>query len=384
MKNYDAIVVGAGSIGVPTAMALGAAGWRTLVLDMRPSPGQGDNKHAIGGIRATHSAPAKIVACERSLQIFSTWKEHYGDDIEWQKGGYIFPVYRETEETVLKGYLPVQQQYGLHIDWVGPEEMAAAVPGLNRDGLRGGTIAPDDGSASPLLAINAFYRRACALGVVFRFKEKVSRLIVAGDRVLGAATDQDTYHAPVVIDAAGAFSGELARSTGCDIPVMPESHEAGITEPVAMFCPAMIVDLRPAPGSRNYYFYQNRHGQIVFCITPNPPVLGTDTRSTSVFLPQCCGRMIDLMPRLKNIRVRRVWRGTYPMTGDGSPLVGANRDIRGLIHATGMCGQGFMLGPGIGEVVARLATDRLTDDDRMILAAFSPYRDLSCQVEALK
>jgi sarcosine oxidase subunit beta len=94
--------------------------------------------------------------------------------------------------------------------------------------------------------------------------------------------------------------------------------------------------------------------------------------------------MIDLMPRLKNIRVRRVWRGTYPMTGDGSPLVGANRDIRGLIHATGMCGQGFMLGPGIGEVVARLATDRLTDDDRMILAAFSPYRDLSCQVEALK
>ena len=248
MKNYDAIVVGAGSIGVPTALALGAAGRRTLVLDMRPSPGQGDNKHAIGGIRATHSAPAKIVACERSIEVFSTWQENYGDDIEWQKGGYIFPVYRETEETVLKGYLPVQQRHGLNIAWVGPEEMAAAVPGINRNGLRGGTIAPDDGSASPLLAINAFFRRACALGVEFRFKEKVARLVVEANRVVGAATDQGTYRAPVVIDAAGAFSGELARSTGCQIPVMPESHEAGITEPVAMFCPAMVVDLRPAPG----------------------------------------------------------------------------------------------------------------------------------------
>ncbi len=384
MNPYDVIVVGAGSIGVPTAMALGAAGLRTLVLDMRPSPGQGDNKHAIGGIRATHSAPAKIVTCERSLQIFSTWRENYGDDIEWQKGGYIFPVYRETEETVLKGYLPVQQQYGLNIAWVGPAQMADAVPGINRDGLRGGTIAPDDGSASPLLAVNAFYRRACALGVTFRFKEKVSHLMVEGDRIAGAATDRGEYRAPMVIDAAGAFSGELARATGCQIPVLPESHEAGITEPVAMFCPAMIVDLRPAPGSNNYYFYQNPHGQLVFCITPDPPISGTDTRSTSVFLPKCCGRMIDLMPRLKNIRVRRVWRGIYPMTSDGSPLVGANRDIQGLVHVTGMCGQGFMLGPGIGEVVARLVTERLTDDDQMILAAFSPYRDLTCQVEALK
>ncbi len=384
MSSYDAIVIGAGSIGVPTALALGQHHLKTLVLDMRPSPGQGDNKHAIGGVRATHSAPAKIVACQRSLQIFSTWRETCGDDIEWQKGGYIFPVYREAEETVLKGYLPIQKDHGLNIDWVGPAEMAAAVPGINPENLRGGTVSPDDGSASPLLSANAFYRRACGLGVEFRFKEKVVGLLTEADRVAGVVTDRGEYHAPVVIDAAGGLSGEMTRSMGCEMPVMPESHEAGITEPVAMFCPAMVVDLRPAPGSTNYYFYQNPHGQIVFCITPDPPITGTDTRSTSVFLPQCCGRMIDLLPRLKNIRVRRVWRGTYPMTADGSPLVGANREKIGLIHATGMCGQGFMLGPGIGEVVARLVADTLSADDRMILEAFSPYRDLSRQVEALK
>ncbi len=384
MKRYDAIVIGAGSIGVPTALALAQEGLAPLVIDMRPSPGQGDNKHAIGGIRATHSSPAKIVACRRSLEIFATWKETHGDDIEWQPGGYIFPVYRQAEETVLKGYLPLQRRYGLDIEWVGPARMTAAVPGLNPRGLRGGTVSPEDGSASPLLSVNAFYRRARSLGAEFRFKEKVGGLMVEAGRVTGVTTDREAYRAPVVIDAAGGLSRELTRSMGCEMPVMPESHEAGITEPVAMFCPAMVVDLRPAPGSKNYYFYQNHHGQIVFCITPDPPIAGTDTRSTSVFLPQCCGRMIDLMPRLKNIRVRRVWRGTYPMTSDGSPLVGWNRDRRGLLHATGMCGQGYMLGPGLGEVVARMVTERLTDDDRMILEAFSPYRDLTCEVEALK
>ena len=383
-QNYDAIVIGAGSIGVPTALALGRRRLRTLVLEMRPSPGQGDNKHAIGGIRATHSAPAKIVACKRSLDIFTTWKDRWGDDIEWQRGGYIFPVYRQEEETVLKSQLPIQKQYGLEIGWVGPETMAEAVPGLNRQGLRGGTISPDDGSASSLSSINAFYRLACRLGAIFRFKEPVRDLVRTKGRVTGVKTDIGTYHAPVVIDAAGGLSGELTRSMGCAMPVLPESHEAGITEPVAMFCPAMVVDLRPAPGSKNYYFYQNRHGQIVFCITPDPPIGGTDTRSTSVFLPQCCSRMIDLMPRLKNIRVRRVWRGLYPMTSDGSPLLGWNRDHPGLMHATGMCGQGFMLGPGIGEVVARAVADDLNDDDRMILDAFSPYRDLTCGEEALQ
>lgn len=382
--TYDAIVIGAGSIGVPTALALGRRRLRALVLDLRPSPGQGDNKHAIGGIRGTHSTPAKIVAGKRSLSIFTTWKDRWGDDIEWQRGGYVFPVYREEEEAILKGQLTIQKQYGLNIDWVGPEAMTAAVPGLNPEGLRGGTISPEDGSASPLLAINAFYRLACRLGATFRFKEPVRDLVHADGRVAGVRTDAGTYHAPVVIDAAGGLSGELTRSMGCEMPVLPESHEAGITEPMEMFCPAMVVDLRPAPGSRNYYFYQSRHGQIVFCITPDPPISGTDTRSTSVFLPQCCRRMIDLMPRLKNIRVRRVWRGLYPMTSDGSPLVGWNRDVSGLFHATGMCGQGFMLGPGIGEVVARAVTDDLNDDDRMILEAFSPYRDLTCQVETLK
>jgi general secretion pathway protein G len=58
-------------------------------LDRRPAAGQGDNKAAIGGVRATHSDPGKILTCIESLRVFSTWEETYGFHVGWKEGGYI-------------------------------------------------------------------------------------------------------------------------------------------------------------------------------------------------------------------------------------------------------------------------------------------------------
>jgi sarcosine oxidase, subunit beta len=382
-KTYDAIVVGAGSVGMPAAMALGEKGLRTLVVDLHPSPGQGENKHAIGGVRATHSAPGKILACLRSLEIFGSWKEVHGDEIEWLKGGYLYPVYRPADAELLQALLPLQKSHGLKIDYLGPQAIAAILPGINSAGLLGGTFAPEDGSISPLLVANAYYRRALRLGVEFRFKEKITRVRVENGRVAGVDTDRGRHLAPVVVDAAGPLSAALGETAGVRIPVVPDCHEAAITEPVEPFFQCMVVDIRPAAGSKNFYFYQNLHGQVVFCITPDPPIVGTDKRETSVFLPQVCARLVHLLPRLKNLRVRRTWRGLYPMTPDGSPIVGWNRELPGLLHATGMCGQGLMLGTGVGELVARLATRTTTATDEVILGEFSPYREFKAE-EKLK
>ncbi|MCJ7806770.1 MAG: FAD-dependent oxidoreductase, partial [Clostridia bacterium] len=58
-KVYDVIVIGCGSVGNPTAYQLAKAGLKVLVIDRRSAAGQGDNKTAIGGVRATHSDPGK-------------------------------------------------------------------------------------------------------------------------------------------------------------------------------------------------------------------------------------------------------------------------------------------------------------------------------------
>ena len=373
--HYDVIIAGAGSVGVPAAFSLAGAGVRTLVLDGRASPGQGSNKAAIGGVRATHSDPAKIRLNLRSLEILKSWKQVYGDEIEWNTGGYVFVAYREREEKILKELLVVQKQYGLNIDWLEREEMLGLLPDLNRDGLIGGTFSSEDGHCSTLLTLHAFYDHARRLGAEFRFNEPITAIDVEGGKVIGVRTPHAAYGADVVINAAGADADAVARLVGLTVPVRPDSHEAAITEPVARFLQPMIVDIRPVPGSSNYYFYQHYTGQIVFCVTPSPSIWGTDKRETSGFLPDVAKRMIDLMPRLANIRVRRTWRGLYPMTPDGSPLVGWSREVSGLLQAAGMCGQGFMLGPGLGELLARMVQRRLTDDDKETLAILSPYRE---------
>jgi sarcosine oxidase subunit beta len=141
----------------------------------------------------------------------------------------------------------------------------------------------------------------------------------------------------------------------------------------------MVVDIRPCVdpkfgNSKNYYFYQNKEGKILFCLTPNPSIIGTDRSETSSFLPQVSKRMIQLLPRLKNIKVRRTWRGLYPMTPDGNPIIGKVDEIEGYVNAIGMCGQGFMLGPGLGELLKRLLTENTTSQDIEILDSLSYKR----------
>jgi sarcosine oxidase subunit beta len=48
-----------------------------------------------------------------------------------------------------------------------------------------------------------------------------------------------------------------------------------------------------------------------------------------------------------------------------------------------MCGQGFMLGPGLGELLARLVKTELTEEDRDSLTYLSPEREFKGQ-EKLK
>ena len=389
IPSYDVIIIGAGSVGAPLAWQLAEAGLKTLVIDRFASVGQGSNKAAIGGIRATHSDIAKIRICLKSIEIFSTWKETYGDEIGWLQGGYAFVAYREQEEKTLKDLLVIQKQFGLDIDWYDRQEYLKIIPSLNPEGLIGGTFSPGDGSASPMLSALAFERRARQLGAEFHYRETVTAIRQENGRVRGVVTDQGQYAAPLVVNAAGGWAKEVAAMVGIEVPVQPDSHEGGITEPVAPFLRPMVVDIRPLEptpemaGSANYYFYQHHTGQIIFCITPNPPILGTDTRETSIFLPQVSRRMINLMPRLRNIRVRRTWRGLYPMTPDGSPIVGEVEGVQGYLNAVGMCGQGFMLGPGLAVYLRKLITQDVDEETQEILDKLSLYREFA-KAEKLK
>ena len=386
-KVYDVIVIGCGSVGNPTAYQLAKAGLKVLVIDRRSAAGQGDNKTAIGGVRATHSDPGKISIGLESIRIFSTWKEEYGFDIEWKPGGYCFPVYDENIESTLKGLLAYQKEYGLNINWVSPEEIKEIIPGINPDGLLGGTYSPEDGQVSSILTPIAFQREAVRCGAEHHFNERVIGYLRRGDRIIGVKTDLDAYASNWVVLAAGADAAEHAALLGIDIPVTPDSHEAGISAPIEHFLAPLIVDLRPGPEGKttNFYFGQNKEGQIIFCYTPKDLFIGTNRESQSEFLPVLAGRMISLIPKFKNLLIRRIWRGCYPMTPDGVPIIDYAPGLEGIILAIGMCGQGLMLGPGVGRNITSMITSNQPCISAEAHACFSSTRDIhKAEIETLK
>jgi len=357
MSAYDIVIVGAGSVGTPLSYYCAKKGLKVLVLEREASWGRGQNRAAIGGIRATFSDPAKIMICSESLSIASSFEEEHGLDIEWRQGGYLFVAYDEERERAFRELLSVQRGAGLDIDWIGADRVAELAPGINREGLRGGTFSPGDGYASPLKTAVAFHRLAREAGVEFRFGEEVVGLDMDKRRVIRLRSSKGAYEAGLFVNAAGAQGAAIAAMAGSEIPVHPDCHEAGVTEPVERFLEPMLVDIRADSESGNYYFYQTATGQIVFCITPRPQAWGTDIDATSWFLPRCSKRMIELYPRLASLKVRRTWRGMYPMTPDGQPIVGYAREAENLLLAVGMCGQGFMLGLGLGKILAEVMAD---------------------------
>ena len=352
MTTCDVLIIGAGSVGVPMALFCAERGLSVIVLEKQASWGRGQNRAAIGGIRATHSDPAKIRICQESIRIVSSLQSEHGIDVEWRSGGYLFIAYDEARERAFRDLLVIQKHAGLDIDWIAPKRVAELCPGVNPVGLRGGTYSPGDGYASPLITSTAFHRLARAAGASFRFNETVTSMKTLENRVVSVRTSLDEYSAGTIVNTSGADAADIGSMVDITLPVHPDCHEGGVTEPVARFMEPMLVDIRPDDESGNYYFYQINTGQVVFCITPKPQIWGKDIDSTSSFLPLVSRRMVELYPRLKNLKVRRTWRGMYPMTPDGLPIVGYPREYSNLLLAVGMCGQGFMLGPGLGKMLA--------------------------------
>ncbi|MCG8568568.1 MAG: FAD-binding oxidoreductase [Spirochaetes bacterium] len=387
MKNksnhFDVIIIGSGSVGTPLAYYLALDKCRVLVIDQNASPGQGQNKRAIGGVRATHSEESKIMVAQKSIEILSSWQEKTGFNIEWRQGGYTFTAYNEADEKKLKETIAWQKKCGLNIEWYDKNDFLKIVPAINPNDLRGGSFSQEDGSASPLLAINSFYFSAKNAGAVFHFQEKVTRLLKQNNRIIGISTDQDTYYGEWVVNAAGAEAAHIGKLANLELPVYPDAHEGGVSEPVKRFLEPMVVDMRSGPESANFYFFQYERGQLLFCITPRPLLKGQMIEHTSRFLPQIARRMVQLMPCLAGISVRRIWRGLYPMTPDGLPIVGTVPNLEGYYNLAGMCGQGFMLGPGLGFYVSQDLTGKLDLSLKKILDHLKLERNFN-QAEVFK
>lgn len=384
MKNiYDVIIIGAGSIGTPLAFYLSKEGFKVLVIEKEGSPGRGQNRAAIGGVRATHSEFAKIKIGLASIKEFSNFYQNYGINIDWFSGGYLYPIYNEEDKKNVLELLKKQKEAGLNINWISKEEVKTIVPSIEENNLLGGIYSPEDGNCSPLKSNFAYFKLAKGNGAHFILGKNVSQIIYEKDKneniiIKGVKTDNEEYFSKYVINCSGIDINDPHKNLIHDkiiekIPLMPDCHEAGITEPVKKWFNPLVVDIRGYKESKNFYFYQNNEGQIIFCLTPEPPIYCKSNLPTSSFMLLSAQRFNYILPLISNLRIRRTWRGFYPNSPDGSPFI--DEPIKNYIIIAGLCGQGFMFGPGISILIIKKLTDKLNDDDKKILSDLRLNRD---------
>uniref|UniRef100_A0A7C3UP00 FAD-binding oxidoreductase n=1 Tax=candidate division WOR-3 bacterium TaxID=2052148 RepID=A0A7C3UP00_UNCW3 len=351
MKNPDCLIIGGGVIGASVGYYLAKEKMKVYLLE-KNYPTAGSTGKAIGGIRQQFSHHLTIQIMIESVKIFSSLSEELGIDIEWYPGGYLFLAHSpEMKENYLKA-IAIQKGFNLPVRFLSPQECQEIVPFLNPENLLGGAYCPTDGHANPFKVTYGYLEGLKRKGGKVFLRTEVTEIKREGKNFLVRTRKGEKFSAPIVVNCAGPWAGEVGKLLNLNIPIYPERHEGLVTEETPHLFDPMIVDYRP-DGCYFFQFHSTRH--IIGCYTPIPPVYGPDISSTFLFLTEMPRRMQRLIPQLKEVKILRQWAGSYEMTPDGNPIV-SGTEIEGFYVVAGMCGHGFMLAPGIGKLFSEMIT----------------------------
>ncbi len=290
----DIIVIGGGIIGLSSAYHLSKRGQKVLLLEKK-YPGSGSTGRCIGGIRQQFSTPGAIRLMQESVRQFRQMEAEFGFSVEYFEGGYLFLAHDRQRLDTFNAILPLQKSLGLDVKVLDAAACLEIAPKLNPDGLLGGIFSPEDGQAYPFKVMEGYIQEIRKSRSQVRFFSAVNDIIVENHAVAGVRTeDGETYHAPVVLNAAGPWAQEVGKMAGLELAIAPEEHEAFITDRVPPLFSTMVVDYR----SDGCYFYQRRNGQVIGCYSPVPNKPGILTESSLEFLVEMSKRTARLVPGL--------------------------------------------------------------------------------------
>jgi FAD dependent oxidoreductase len=227
--------------------------------------------------------------------------------------------------------------------------------------VRGGLFFPRDRSVDNVRLTRALASSAVMRGATLIAGRPVTGLLLSKDgAVAGVRAGTETFEAPAVINAAGAWAGLLtgdARPPAVE-PVRGQIVAFEIAPPL----------LRHVVCSSRGYLVPRADGRLLAGSTMERA--GFDKSVTAAGLRAVLDVALEIAPALGDVRVADAWAGLRPGTPDGLPIVGAGQ-APGLIHAAGLLRNGILLGPLVGELAAALARGRTPEVD---LSRFAPAR----------
>jgi len=345
----DAIIVGGGIHGCSTALHLCLAGCKPVLIEKDYAGRHASGVNA-GGVRQLARDVAEIALSIRSMGIWEKITELVDDDCGFESHGQVLVAENEAELASFRTRVADLNARGFtHEELIDGTELRRLVPAV-AESCPGGVVSRRDGAAQPARTTTAFRRKAEQLGAIVR--EGIPATNIRKDGALWRVdVGTDSYAAPVLVNAAGAWAGRIAAQFGEPVPVETIAPMLMITSPVPHFIDPVVI-LR----GRKLSFKQFKNGTVL--IGGGHLAMPYQERNETVLdwrkLSESARTVSELFAVMRNATIVRAWAGIEARMRDDIPVFGPSARHEGLYHQFGFSAHGFQLGPGAGAVIAEL------------------------------
>ncbi len=368
-ERAEIVIVGGGVVGLAIAYYLARRGMKDVVVIERGYLAEGASGRNGGGVRQQWSTEINIRLMQESVELCRRFAVDLGVNVWFRQGGYLFLARSAQEIARLERNIDLQNRCGVATRMLSPDQARDIVPELDLTGIVGASFNPTDGILFPWPFLWGYARQAAALGAKIYTQTSVTGLEPGAGGGFTVHTPRGAVRARRVVNATGAWSPQLAKLVGVDVPTYPIRHEICSSEPLKPFLRPMVSEL-----ASGLYCSQSMRGEIVGGVTIPSHGSTYAMGSTLEFLSTYARRLVRLMPILGDIKILRQWAGPYDQSPDGNPILGPAPGHPDFFLACGFVGHGFMMAPIVGklyaewltggpphEIFSRYKLDRFTD-----------------------
>jgi glycine/D-amino acid oxidase-like deaminating enzyme len=376
--DADVVVIGAGALGLSTALHAALLGQSVVVVE-RFSAGSQASGRAAGLFKSVQADELRTTLARRSIERAATFGDWAGVPLDVVRSGSFLIARTPEHSAFLETERRQSAAWGADVRPADPSMGAGMVSYYRAAGDHFAVWCPEDIYIEEPSALISAYMAACELhGVSVLQDEPVIAVRLTGGRVTGVETASRGISAPVVVDAAGAWTRQVAELTGATVAVAPVRHQLLITDVSADVDPAdpivRVVDaavyLRPA--RRGLMVGGFEAGPLPIDPRVEAPSFTTDDVPLELGVLRALAQPVAAeVPVAVAGPVAEHRGGLFTMSPDGRFVVGPLPDVPGLWVASGCNGSGFSSSLALGEALADWVCGRA---DRVDLTPLSPAR----------
>jgi glycine/D-amino acid oxidase-like deaminating enzyme len=351
VRSADAIVIGGGLHGCSAALHLARAGLRPIVLE-KDYVGRHASGVNAGGVRRLGRHLAEVPLAVASLRMWQRIGELVDDGCGFEGVGQVKVAESEAELERLRARAAQVAALGFdHEELVGRDELRELLPAVAPHCV-GALVSREDGAALPYRTTLAFKRAAERAGATFFEGTRALRVRRVGSE-WQVECERERFAAPRLVNAAGAWAGEIAAQLGEPVPIEAVALMLMITAPAAPF-------VKPVVGatSRTLSFKQYANGTVMIGGGMRGRADPATSRTTLDYarLAENARTAMAIFPCMAEAQLVRAWAGIEGRMPDDIPVIGPSGTHEGAWHAFGFSAHGFQLGPIVGAIIAELMT----------------------------